>query len=339
MKNKRLKKSVRQLIWVIAFALTLVTGGFGGVVTTPLVSAESFSETGDAGNTTGTSQAIDLDPGTNTLSGAFATGDDIDFYALTFPVGGLITFSASPSTGGMGYIPILSLFKPDGTLYMANFQEYPYFGPMIALIPAPGTWFLVLSVYRDFPTRYFPSQVVAGGNGGTQTPYTNGDGGVILPGEYAIFKPYSPAVGDSSFAVPNLPPDTPGFEYTISISLPTTIQLQIDIKPGSLLNNVNPKSNGKIPIAILSTDDFDAPSQVDLNSLTFGETGDEQSLAFCNHKGEDINGDQLKDLICHFYTQDTGFQCGDTEGVLKGMTMDGTPIEGSDFVKIVPCKK
>jgi len=44
-------------------------------------------------------------------------------------------------------------------------------------------------------------------------------------------------------------------------------------------------------------------------------------------------------LICHFYTEDTGFLCGDTEGVLKGMAMDGTRIEGGDSVSIVPCKK
>jgi hypothetical protein len=78
---------------------------------------------------------------------------------------------------------------------------------------------------------------------------------------------------------------------------------------------------------------------VNKDSLTFGFEGDEQSLAFCNHRGEDINGDGLEDLICHFYTEDTGFICGDTEAVLKGETMDGIPIEGWDSVRIVPCEK
>lgn len=117
--------------------------------------------------------------------------------------------------------------------------------------------------------------------------------------------------------------------------------VDIDIKPGSDSNTVNPKSNGKIPVAILSTKDFDAPSQVDQNSLTFGRTGDEQSLAFCNRRPKDVNHDGLKDdLVCHFYTQIAGFKCGDTEGILRGKTLDGTPIaiEGRDSVKIVPCK-
>lgn len=78
---------------------------------------------------------------------------------------------------------------------------------------------------------------------------------------------------------------------------------------------------------------------VDRDSLTFGFTGDEDSLAFCNPNGEDIDGDGLIDLVCHFNTEDAAFECGDTEGVLKGMTMDGTLIEGSDSVRIVPCKK
>jgi len=42
------------------------------------------------------------------------------------------------------------------------------------------------------------------------------------------------------------------------------------------------------------------------------------------------------DLVCHFYTEYAAFECGDTEGVLKGVTMDGISIEGRDSVKIVP---
>jgi len=118
--------------------------------------------------------------------------------------------------------------------------------------------------------------------------------------------------------------------------VPTSVD--IDIKPGSNINPINRKSKGKIPVAILSTSDFDARKMVDRTSLTFGATGDEDSLAFCTPRRVDINGDHLKGLICHFYTKKTGFQCGDTEGILKGQLLDGTPIEGSDLVRIVPCK-
>lgn len=117
-----------------------------------------------------------------------------------------------------------------------------------------------------------------------------------------------------------------------------------DIKPGSLPNSVNPKSQGKIPVAMLSTRlldgtiYFDVPSRVDPASLTFGRTGDEQSLAFCDPRFEDVNGDGDLDLVCHFNTPQTGFQAGDTDGVLRGQTFGGAPLRGRDSVRIVPPK-
>jgi hypothetical protein len=72
---------------------------------------------------------------------------------------------------------------------------------------------------------------------------------------------------------------------------------------------------------------------VDATSLTFGRTGDEPSLAFC--QAGDVNGDGLLDLVCHFHTQLTGFQAGDTIGVLKGKTLGGAAILGTDSVQIV----
>jgi len=114
--------------------------------------------------------------------------------------------------------------------------------------------------------------------------------------------------------------------------------IEIDIKPGSDPNSINPRSQGTVPVAILSNPEFDAPSEVDKASLTFGHTGDEDSLAKCNKSPEDINRDGLLDLVCHFNTQDTGFQCGDTEGILWGQTVDGLPIRGRDSVRIVPCR-
>lgn len=109
----------------------------------------------------------------------------------------------------------------------------------------------------------------------------------------------------------------------------------IDIKPGSFPNSINPKSKGKIPVAILSTITFDAPSQLDKTSLTFGKTGNETSLAFCNKSAKDVNADGFLDQVCHFNTQLTGFQLGDTLGILKGQTVGGTPINASDSVRII----
>ncbi len=114
------------------------------------------------------------------------------------------------------------------------------------------------------------------------------------------------------------------------------ILVEIDIKPGGSDNNVNLKSNGKIRVAVISAPGFDATTVIDDLSLSFGRTGDEQSLVDCDKPHKDVNGDGVDDLLCHFDTAATGFVEGDTEGVLKGRTVDGIPIEGSDSVRIVP---
>jgi hypothetical protein len=117
--------------------------------------------------------------------------------------------------------------------------------------------------------------------------------------------------------------------------LPDVGQISIDIKPGSGDNPINMKSNGKIPVAILSAEGFNAVAAVNQNTLTFGKTGDEASLSHCGKNGEDVNSDGIADLVCHFQTKLTGFAVGDTEGILKGQTWAGDEILGTDSVRIL----
>lgn len=122
------------------------------------------------------------------------------------------------------------------------------------------------------------------------------------------------------------------------------MSVNIDIKPGKIPNRIEIESEeeaGKIPVAILSTSQFDASQQVDQNSLTFGRIGDEHSLRHRGHadtpdcRTREVNHDGLLDLVCRFLTRKTGFQPGDIEGILKGQTIDGVSIEGRDSVVIV----
>jgi len=108
----------------------------------------------------------------------------------------------------------------------------------------------------------------------------------------------------------------------------------VDIRLLSHCNVIIPWKWGLIPVAILSTDELYAPTEVLKDSLTFGRTGDEQSKAFCLRRGRDVNHDRLGDLICFFRSSLTGFQVGDTEGILKGTTVGGDAIEGRSSVKI-----
>jgi hypothetical protein len=111
------------------------------------------------------------------------------------------------------------------------------------------------------------------------------------------------------------------------------IQVNINIKPGSDPNSINAESEGVIPVAILTTEDFDALT-VDADSVVFGE--DEAEKRHKRAHVEDVDDDGDLDLLLHFRTQETGIAPGDTEACLIGHTYDGVPIMGCDSVRTVP---
>lgn len=113
------------------------------------------------------------------------------------------------------------------------------------------------------------------------------------------------------------------------------LTVQIDIKPSSYPNSINLTSDGVIPVAILTTEIFDATS-VDPLSVKFGPNGAKEA----HEKGhiEDVNYDGLPDLVLHFNVQDAGITCGDTEAFITGTTRDGFMIRGSDAIEIIRCE-
>lgn len=111
------------------------------------------------------------------------------------------------------------------------------------------------------------------------------------------------------------------------------IIVQIDIKPGSDPNSINLKSNGVIPMAVLTDGSFDAAS-VNPTTVLFGQTGYEAEPV--HYSFDDVDDDGDTDMILHFRTQDTGMEPDDTEAILTGLTTDGTEITGTDSVRIVP---
>jgi len=111
--------------------------------------------------------------------------------------------------------------------------------------------------------------------------------------------------------------------------------VELDIKPGSFPNSINPKSKGVVPVAILTTSTFDATA-VDSTTVLFGATGAE--AAPVHAALEDVDGDEDTDMILHFNTQETGIVCGDTSASLTGETFSGQVIERSDSIKTAGCK-
>jgi hypothetical protein len=113
------------------------------------------------------------------------------------------------------------------------------------------------------------------------------------------------------------------------------LYVSVDISPGEFPNIINPKKQGNVAVAALSSGEFNPPVRIDGTSLTFGRTGFEQSLVSCDFFS-DVNKDKIPDLVCHFSAQRAAFQSGDSKGILRGKTLDGTPIAGVDSVVVLP---
>jgi hypothetical protein len=94
--------------------------------------------------------------------------------------------------------------------------------------------------------------------------------------------------------------------------------------------HLNLRSKGVTPIAILSTEDFDA-TRVQVGSVRVGPaaaTVDKASV-------QDVNGDGRADQLLHVSTPALGLRSGDTALSLSGTLRDGVPFVGTDQVRVM----
>ena len=112
--------------------------------------------------------------------------------------------------------------------------------------------------------------------------------------------------------------------------LTSALSIQMDIKPGDFPNHVNPKSQGALPVAALTTGDFDATT-IDSNTVLLASV---PPIRWCI---EDVDGDQDLDMLFHFKTSDLALegQTGIVTLTLTGRTKDGLSFQGRDEVLIV----
>jgi hypothetical protein len=107
--------------------------------------------------------------------------------------------------------------------------------------------------------------------------------------------------------------------------------VDIDLKPESDPNCLNPNSRGRTSVAVLGSEDFDVLS-VDPSTLAFGGASADQ----CG-LDDSAPADGILDLACRYRVRDIGLpaagsDCGDVS--LTGALVDGTEIEGSDLACI-----
>ncbi len=114
---------------------------------------------------------------------------------------------------------------------------------------------------------------------------------------------------------------------------PASNEITIDIKPGGNPNNINLKSRGVVPVAVLTTGDFDA-GDVDPTTVEFAGA-EPVRWRLC-----DVDDDGDDDLMFHFKTQELqGLDENSTEAKLTGKTKDEAEISGTDTVCIKSGKK
>lgn len=126
-------------------------------------------------------------------------------------------------------------------------------------------------------------------------------------------------------------------EMTCTSALPVTV----DIKPGDSVNKINLSAKGLLPVAVLTTQEFDAsqfvPEMAHLHDATdpMGCTG----AAMVRWNYSDVNGDGSLDLVFFFKNQELTLTPSSTtatlmaHGMYEGMS---THIMGTDSVIVKP---
>lgn len=196
-------------------------------------------------------------------------------------------------------------------------------------------------------------QDLATGNRRPNDPPTDGSASVLLgrgDGTFETAQEFAAAEGTQSLVVADFNKDgrqdlatfgdserTPDvMSILLNDASISEIPVTIDIKPNDSRNRINPRSSGKVRVAVLTEASFDA-TEVDPATVRLGRTGTEAAPVHFALK--DVDGDGNTDIVLRFRIHQTGIACGDTSASLTATTFGGQRIEGSDSIGTTGCKK
>lgn len=114
--------------------------------------------------------------------------------------------------------------------------------------------------------------------------------------------------------------------------------LEIDVRPGTEENPINPRSDGVTTVAVLHHDEFD-PTSEDVR-YRFGPpeaVANGGGAHPVGHRVHDVNGDGRDDLLLQFRTAEAGFDRGDETAELRWDRDESREhgLSGTDEVRTV----
>ena len=127
---------------------------------------------------------------------------------------------------------------------------------------------------------------------------------------------------------------------TWALDFSTPVQpISVDIRPGSRENPVNPDADGTLPVALLSSRELDA-AEIDLGRTSCAGAG-----ILVDGRGDrpverrDVDGDGRVDVVVHFDVRAMQLGAEDTAATVRGVTLEGLPVRGTDRVRVVPSRR
>jgi hypothetical protein len=313
------EKAMNKVGLIRSLIAAAVMSAYGGVAAAQVAEVEDNSQISSA-------QMLTVDAnGTVTASASFTTGD-VDFYSFEGKAGDKVTIDIGDGMQNSLDLIVTLLgpnqFGPQQALTGNDDCNYP-----ADIDPCIKSYTLLNDGVYYVGVTHAMAQVLDNG---------------VLNGYFAGLPI---AAGGYTLAITGVTPiaqapqDPPPSQEPPAQDPPAVQSVSIDIRPGERAETATVHlSRAKIPVAILSSESFDA-TQIDPSTLTFGRTGDEQSLVRCFSKGVDMNRDRRRDMLCLFSIKKAEFEPNDLAGFLRGSTTTGNRFEGQGLLKVVEIKK